>query len=291
MNSMTGFGRAEQNSRYGRLTVEISSVNSRFLELSVRLPRPLASLEPKVREALTASVRRGKVGVFINLAEPENQANGSSINEAAAEKYLKQLVRLQKKLGLQGDITITDLLRFPDIVAGERPEPDLDAIWKVIETTLAKATKRLVSMRAREGKALTTDMRARLKIMTGLIRDIEKATRGATKLYAERLAARVEELLNGRKPDPGRMEEEVALFADRTDIAEECTRFRSHIDQFSATLKQNGAAGRRLNFILQELNREVNTIGSKGSAFGISSNVISLKEEIEKLREQVQNLE
>lgn len=288
---MTGFGRAEQNSKFGRLTVEISSVNSRFLELSIRLPRPYASLEPKVRETLTSKARRGKLSVLVNLIEPENQANGTSINEAAARGYHRQLKRLKKELGLAGEITISDLLRFPDIVSGDRAEPDLDALWKVLQKTLEKAAKSLVAMRSREGRALVADMRRRLKTMATTLGEVEKATKGATRKYADRLAVRVEELLNGRKPDPGRLEEEIAMFADRTDIAEECTRFRSHIDQFVTTLKQKDAAGRRLNFILQELNREVNTIGSKGSAFDISANVISLKEEIEKLREQVQNLE
>ncbi len=288
---MTGFGRAEQNSKFGRLTVEISSVNSRFLELSIRLPRPYASLEPKVRETLNSSVKRGKLSLFVNLVESESQTNGATINEAAARKCYGQLDRLRKELGLAGEITVGDLLRSPDFFSAERSEPDLDALWEVVKKTLLKALKSLLTMRAREGKALATDMRQRLKAMAGILRDIEKATEGATKLYADRLAARVEELLSGQKPDPSRLEEEIAMFADRTDIAEECTRFRSHIEQFVGTLKQKDAAGRRLNFILQELNREVNTIGSKGSAFDISANVISLKEEIEKLREQVQNLE
>ena len=288
---MTGFGRAEQNSRYGRLTVEISSVNSRFLEFSIRLPRPYAALEPKVRDALTAAIQRGKLSVFVNLVEPENHVNGASINDTVARRCYRQLSRLKKELGLAGEITVGDILRFPDIVSGDRPEPDIDAVWKVMQRALSKALKSLLAMRASEGRAMAADMRLRLKKMTGIIREIEKATEGATRRYADRLAARVEDLLNGQKPDPTRLEEEIALFADRTDIAEECTRFRSHIDQFVDTLKQKDAVGRRLNFILQELNREVNTIGSKGSAFDISTKVISLKEEIEKLKEQAQNLE
>jgi uncharacterized protein (TIGR00255 family) len=244
-----------------------------------------------MREVLTPAVQRGKLNVLVNLAEPDNQANGTSINEVAARKYYRQLIRLKKELNLAGEITISDLLRFPDIVAGDQSEPDLDALWKVVQKTVTKALKSLVAMRAREGKTLVADMRQRLKTMSTTLLDVEKATEGATLKYADRLAARVEELLNGHKLDPSRLEEEIALFADRTDIAEECTRFRSHIDQFMTTLKQKDAVGRRLNFILQELNREVNTIGSKGSAFDISANVISLKEEIEKLREQVQNLE
>lgn len=291
MNSMTGFGRAEVNSRFGRFTVEISSVNSRFLESTIRLPRPLTALEPQVRELITASVRRGKVSVFINLVEPEGQAGKATINRELVKRYHRQLKQLKKELGLSGEVSVSDLLSLPDITIAERVETDLDAVWPVVRKGLEKGLKKLVAMRAWEGRAMAADMRRRLKAMTGLIRDIEKATRGAVEKYALKLSARIDVLLNDQKPDPVRLEEEIAIFADRTDITEECIRFRSHIDQFENTLRQNDTVGRRLNFILQELNREVNTIGSKGSDFDISSKVISLKEEIEKLREQVQNLE
>lgn len=291
MNSMTGFGRAELNSKLGKLTVELSSVNSRFLELSVRLPRSLSVLEPQVREQLTAAVSRGKVSLFVGLDEPEDPGGSVLINKAMARAYYRQLRQLQQDLGLGGNITIHDLLLLPEVTRPEKTQLDKELAGRLLAKVVDKGLKSLLAMRAREGKALVADMHKRLRSMTSLTRRIEKRTVGAVVAYSERLSARLQELLSAPQRDSLRLEEEIALFADRTDVAEECTRLTSHIDQFNATLKQSNAVGRRLNFILQEMNREVNTIGSKCAEFQVSSIVITLKEEIEKLREQVQNLE
>lgn len=288
---MTGFGRAEADSKYGLFTVEVSSVNNRFLELFVRLPRNLSVLEPQVREMVNSAVQRGKVSLFVNLAENGQTAGDAFINMKLAASYHRQLQKLKRELKLEGDVELEDLLMLPDVTRPASGEVVLDEVWPVIEKATAKALKAMVAMRAREGKAMAADVRIRLKTMATLMRDIEKDTSDSVKTYAAKLSTRIDELLNGRKPDKVRLEEEIAIFAERTDITEECLRFRSHMDQFLNTLKQNEAIGRRLNFILQEMNREVNTIGSKASDFGISAGVISLKEEIEKLREQVQNVE
>jgi uncharacterized protein (TIGR00255 family) len=291
MNSMTGFGRAEADSKYGIFTVEVSSVNNRFLELFVRLPRNLTVLEPQVREMVNSVVQRGKVSLFVNLAENGQTQGDAFINMKLAASYYRQLQKLKRELKLKGDVELEDLLMLPDVTRPASGEMVLDEVWPVIEKATAKALKAMVAMRAREGKAMAADVRIRLKTMATLMRDIEKDTADSVKTYASKLSVRIDELLNGRKPDQVRLEEEIAIFAERTDITEECIRFSSHMDQFLNTLKQTDAIGRRLNFILQELNREVNTIGSKASDFGISAGVISLKEEIEKLREQVQNVE
>jgi uncharacterized protein (TIGR00255 family) len=288
---MTGFGRAEANSKYGLITIEVSSVNNRFLELSVRLPRTLTTLEPQVREMVNAVIQRGKVNLYVNLGE-NGQAGGEGIiNSKLAVSYFRQLQKLKRELKLKGEVELEDVLMLPDVTRPAFANVDIEQTWPVIEKATAKALKAMAAMRAREGRAMAADMKARLQAMVAVIKDIERDTAGSVKTYAAKLSARITELLNGRKPDAVRLEEEIALFADRTDIAEECLRFRSHVDQFLTTLKQTDAVGRRLNFILQEMNREVNTIGSKASDFGISSSVISLKEEIEKLREQVQNVE
>lgn len=288
---MTGFGRAEVNSKFGRFTVEISSVNSRFLESQVRLPRPLSSFEPQIRELLTKSAKRGKLSVFVNLVENTVEAGEATINIDLVKAFHRDLKKLQKDLKLGGEITVSDLLALPDVTRQDRSEIDLEAAWPVVQKGVGTALKKLLAMRGREGKALAVDMNNRLKLMAKLIGQIEKATSGAVKKYAAKLSARVDELLTDQKHDPARLAEEIAIFVDRTDIAEECTRFRAHVSEFQTTLKQTDAVGRRLNFILQEMNREANTIGSKGSDFDISSKVISLKEEIEKIREQVQNVE
>ncbi len=291
MHSMTGFGRAEKDSKLGKLTVEISSINSRFRELSVRLPRSLSALEPQVREQLAADVSRGKVILVANLEEPDDSADRFTINKVAAKAYYRQLKQLQKELKLSGEIAISDLLQFPDLAKPTRETVDPEKSGDVFSQVCALALKRMLAMRAKEGQALARDMKQRLRKMSALIGEVEKLTVGAVKIYAEKLAARIEELLGSARRDSARLEEEIAVFAERTDIAEECTRFRSHLEQFRGTLQDKDAVGRRLNFILQEMNREVNTIGSKCAEFDISTHVISLKEEIEKLREQVQNVE
>ena len=288
---MTGFGRAEQDSRFGRFTIEITSVNNRYLESSIRLPRPFAALETRIRERVASAVSRGKINLTVNLAEPEDAPDKALINMGAARAYFRQLKKLSKELGIKHDVSVSDLLLLPEVTRPERAEPDLETVYKALGKVIDRAVKALVAMRAREGKAMAADMAERLKSMTTVIGEIEKKTEGAVATYAEKLTERINELLSAPVRDSQRLEEEIAIFADRTDIAEECLRFRSHIDQFRRTLKKSEAVGRRLNFILQEMNREVNTIGSKCSVFDISSDVISLKEEIEKIREQVQNVE
>jgi len=288
---MTGFGRAEVNSRYGRFTVEVSSVNSRFLEVAVRLPRSLTELEPQARELLNASITRGKVSMFVNLADNGTTAGTALINRELARAYYRELLKLKRELKLEGALSLSEILQLPEITKPVATEPDQASIWPVIKKGVGKALKAMQAMRAREGQAMASDMTRRLKVMSGLIAGVEKSTSGAVEKYAAKLTSRIAELLNGQKYDQVRLEEEIAIFAERTDIAEECLRFRSHLDQFLQTMGQTDAVGRRLNFILQELNREANTIGSKASEFDISAKVISLKEEIEKLREQAQNVE
>ncbi|MBD3257011.1 YicC family protein [candidate division GN15 bacterium] len=291
MNSMTGFGRAELDSPLGRFTVEISGVNNRFLEISVRLPRPLSALEPQIREQISGAVHRGKVSLFVNLAASGAAADTPTINIDVAKAYQRQLKQLRKELKLDDPITLQDLLMLPEVAVAERPEPDLKAAGKHLEKATAAAMKVFLAMRAREGQAMAKDMRKQLKELARLITAVQKASKNSVEVYSKKLTERIDELLNSKMRDSVRLEEEIALFADRANINEECIRFKSHLDQFAAALKAEEAPGRRLNFILQELNREANTIAAKCSDFDISAMAISLKQEIEKLREQVQNVE
>ena len=288
---MTGFGRAEIDSTIGRLGIEVSCVNSRFLELSVRLPRPLSALEPQVREYVSSLIQRGKLTIFVNLSESDDNYSGALINTAALKAYHAQLTRVKKELKIGGEILIGDLLQLPEVARSERPEPDLKVAWPVVQKAIDKSLKGMLSMRAKEGKAMAADMKKRLARMLKTVGEIRKATKDSVKLYRDKLAARIAELTTSNNFDTSRLETEVAYFAERTDITEECIRLESHIVQFQDTLASSDAVGRRLNFILQEMNREVNTIGSKGSDFSITTLVISLKEEIEKIREQAQNVE
>ncbi|UCC43590.1 MAG: YicC family protein [Candidatus Zixiibacteriota bacterium] len=291
MNSMTGFGRAEVKSKIGRITVEASSINNRFLEYAIRLPRPYMSLEPLIREFLADLVSRGKITVNVTVDESSGGAGQYTINEEAIKAYNTQLKGLQKKLKTKNNITLRDLLLLPEAVSAATTEIDLERVWKTLKPALGQAVTRMVRMRKREGTAMGRDMRHRLKNLTQLNKGIRHKTANSVELYSDKLKARIQELLQGTIDESPRLEEEIALFADRTDITEETVRLDSHITQFAATIRAKDPAGRRLNFILQEMNREVNTIGSKCSDFSISSDVIALKEEVEKLREMVQNVE
>ncbi len=290
MNSMTGFGRASVTSPVGSITLEMSSVNNRFLELAVRIPRSLTSLEAQIRELVSGALSRGKITINVDLELGKGSA-GIKINREAARAVHRELTVLKKSLKLAGDITMSDILTFEAVTSSGRDEVDTDKVWPSLKRALEKAVERLVAMRESEGAALGRDMLARLKQMEKSIGKIEAATKNSVEIYAAKLSRRVKELLAEPVSDTRRLEEEIAIFAERTDIAEECTRFRSHLDQYRAALTQKDAAGRKLNFILQEMNREANTIGSKCADFSIAAHVISLKEELEKLREQVQNIE
>ncbi|RME28969.1 MAG: YicC family protein [Candidatus Zixiibacteriota bacterium] len=291
MNSMTGFGRAERKNRNGKLALEITSVNNRFLEYSFRLPRPFHLLEPQLRAFLDERLSRGKVTVTLSVESTSEAYPEAVVNETAARAHVRQLKRLQKELGLAGEITVADLLVFPDIFQQDREEPDATRLWREVKPLAEKALRAMIAMRAKEGKALQSDITSRLKTMSRQLARIEKRSTGAVELYRERLRKRVKELQVNGSLDEGRLEQEIMLFADRTDIAEECIRLKSHVQQFLQTMKGKQPVGRRLNFLLQEMNRETNTIGSKSADFDISSEAIALKEEIEKIREQVQNIE
>jgi len=291
MNSMTGFGRTVVKDRLGVLTIEISTINSRYLELNIRLPRSYSSLEAKVREFLGGVFDRGKINVNVGLEGPDEATDRFIINKAAARAYTRQLAELKKELKLSGELTVSDLVTLPEVVCPEKSESNMDLAWDRLKRGLQRATSQVVAMRGGEGRAMAADMRKRLQALTRHVRQIERKTANSVRTYAEKLSTRIEQLLQAPVRDRVRLEEEIALFAERTDIGEECIRFKSHIDQYRLTLKAGDAIGRRLNFILQEMNREANTMGAKSADFGISSDVISLKEEIEKLREMVQNVE
>ncbi len=291
MNSMTGFGRSVASTPLGRITVEIASVNNRFLEMSFRLPRPYVALEPLIREYLGSVLNRGKLNVFVAIDEVVSSSDRYTINDTAAKAYLKKLTKIQKELKLSGEVSISDIISLPDVVRTESLEIDIEAAWKVFHQPLEKAAAVLIKMRAREGKAMAVDMKGRLKEMSGLNKIVKTKTADSVKFYSTKLHDRIEELLGNTLRDKTRLEEEVAIFADKTDICEEVVRLQTHIDEYKSAMKSPEAVGRKLNFILQEMNREANTIGSKSADFGISATVISLKEEIEKLREMIQNVE
>jgi uncharacterized protein (TIGR00255 family) len=291
MNSMTGFGRVDVMTKFGPLTVEISSVNSRFLEMSIRLPRTLAALEARVREQISSKLTRGQISTFISFGGPGNGFGSAHINKELAAELVKEFRAVQKAHKLGGDVTLHDLLLVPAVIDSASESLDLDTVWKVIEKGLSKAVSDLLEIRKKEGKTMAADMKKRLDLLDMAVSQIEKKSANAVQVYRTKLTERINTLLAGTGRENVRIEEEITIFADRTDITEEITRFRSHIELYSSTLGQKEPSGKRLNFILQEMNREANTIGSKCADFDVSTLAITLKEEIEKLRELVQNVE
>ncbi len=291
MYSMTGFGRAEITTKYGKFTTEVASVNNRFLEISVRLPRSFFMFEQKVRQLVSSKLDRGKVHLFVNFELPDDSPEKYPLNQTAVRSYYKQLKKLNKDLKLVDDIKLSDLLALPEVCSSPSENGDPDKLWPSLKRCVDKAIVNLIGMRREEGKALAQDMTKRLTIIERLNARVLKAAPKAVRQYREKLAVRVEELLERPVGDRNRLEEEIAVFAEKTDISEECTRMVSHIKQFRSTMKQKGSIGKTINFILQEMNREANTIASKASEINITRTSIAIKDEVEKLREQVQNVE
>lgn len=288
---MTGFGRADLTTKHGRWVAEVSTLNNRFLELSIRLPRQFSSLEGQVRSLVTELVSRGKVNVSVSFEEGNSGAPRHSLNEQAAAAYVRQLRKLQKELKLAGDVTLADVISLPQVVDSGKEEVELQKVWPDLAKVVRSATEQMSAMRRKEGQAMASDIKKRLSLLEKTVGKVEQLSRASVPAYAEKIRLRVSELLSSPLANTPRFEEEIALLADRTDITEECVRFRSHLQQTREALAADDAVGRRMNFILQELNREANTMGSKASDFDVTSHVITIKEELEKIREMVQNIE
>jgi uncharacterized protein (TIGR00255 family) len=287
---MTGFGRAESPGPPWAFSLEVQSVNHRFLEVRARLPRRWSGLEPRVQQAVQQRFARGHFEVKLEERSQEG-SRSLRVDVDLARQYVEALRTLQAALGLPGEVTLEMVAGQRDLVAVEEATENLDQIWEALEPVLAAALAELAGMRSREGQALTEALERHLtEVEQGLERVLARVPDVVTG-QRDRLRERVRELLDGRLPDPERLEQEVALLAERADVAEECDRLRSHLAQFRSALKDAGPQGRRLDFLLQEMNREVNTIGSKAADAAIAQEVVGLKSSVERLREQVQNVE
>ncbi len=288
---MTGFGRGEAMGRGRAFTVEVQSVNHRFLEVRCRVPKRLSGLEPRIQQAIQERFSRGHFEVLVLDKDLDGRGRTLKVDVPLATQYVDALRTLQQALGLPGQVTLEMLTAQRDLIAVEESAESLDESWGELSPALAKALDALAEMRRREGEALAANLRAHLdEVEATLARIVERAP-DLVRAQRDRLRERVAELLDGRLPDPARLEQEVALLAERSDVAEECDRLCSHLAQFRAALGQPGPQGRRLDFLLQEMNREANTIGSKSADAPLAHDVVRLKTSIERLREQVQNLE
>lgn len=289
--SMTGFGAAEAATPTGRYAVEVRSLNHRFCEIVVRIPRDLAPLEERVRALVQDRVLRGRVEVAIMRENYSKRPRTVKTDLELAQAYVSALHDLKRALSISGSLDLSVLLSLPEIVRVEEEKEDLEAAWPAIAEGVGAALDRLVAMRESEGAQLAADIQRRIDRLEGLMDEIAGRAPRVVEEYRDRLARRIAELAPGVAVDPGRLATEVAVFAERSDISEEITRFRSHLRQFRSTLGTPGAVGRTLDFIVQELGREINTIGSKANDLEIAQRVIAVKGELESLREQIQNLE
>lgn len=291
MKSMTGYGKASYISKTQTIDVEISSVNNRFLEYSIKLPRDLSSLEPRVKELISGKVQRGKINVNVVYEENGAEAGKLVLDKSLAKNIFSNLQALKKTYKLAGEIQLNHFLNFPEILKIEKTNNFEEKIWTKLKKTIDKALAEMVSMRIKEGANLKKDISARLKKLLDKIKRIESLSAQNKNIHRERLTKKLDDLLGGRVVDKNRLEEEIAYIVERSDITEECIRFKSHIQQFQTTLKQDNSVGKKINFILQELNRESNTIGSKAANTDIAYITLEMKEGIEKIREQIQNIE
>ena len=289
--SMTGYGRGEAIGRSGRLTVELKTVNHRFCEVVVRLPKGLSSLEDRVRRQVQAVVSRGRVEVYVTRQEGEGPRYGVSIDKPLALAYYNNLKELAAELGLSGGISLDLLGRLPEVFILREAVDDPEGLWAPLAQALGAGLQELVDMRRREGEALARDLAGRLAKLEALGQEITARAPEVPREYRLRLQKRLQELAPPVTLDESRLAAEVALFADRSDISEEVARLASHLSQFTRILGEEEAVGRKLDFLVQELHRELNTIGSKASDLEIGNLVLLAKTELEKIREQVQNVE
>jgi uncharacterized protein (TIGR00255 family) len=293
IRSMTGYGRAEAAGPRLAVSVECKSVNHRHLDVALKLPRALASLELDARRLAQAAVQRGRVDVAVSLAPVEGGSlTPLSVNVAQAREYMQIAHRLESELRLTGAPTLTWLLEQPSVIAREA-EPTLgpEEAWPLLEQALTRALADLVARREAEGEALRREMRGLGDVLAGQVDLIAERAPVAVERRAARLRERIQSLLGDATVDESRIATEVAVWADKTDIREELARLRAHLDQLARLLGEGGPVGRTLDFLVQEMNREVNTVGAKADDLEISQAVIAAKSTLEKLREQAQNIE
>jgi len=290
---MTGYGRGESARDGFKITVELSAVNRRQTEISVNLPRELEMLEAPVRDAINARVARGRVTARIAIHAANGKLSARAhINLPLAKAYATELSRLAKQLKLSGEVTLDQIVRAPGVFQSDEELVEAESIWPVVEKALKQALAALVIMREREGAHLAQDLAARVKVMRQSAGKIQQQAPITAENYRQQLVERIRSAgLESIAPDDERLLKEVVLFADRSDISEELTRLQSHFQQFEDGRKAKEPVGRMLDFLAQEMNREINTMGSKANDAVISREVVILKAELEKFREQAQNVE
>ena len=291
LKSMTGFGRCENITDEYRISVEMKAVNHRYLDLSIKMPTKFNYFEASIRTLLKKYIQRGKVDLFINYEDYTQGNMCLKYNRALAAEYMDYFNKMAEEFSIQNDVKVSTLAKFPEVFSMEQAPDDEEHLWGILSAALEDAAVRFVQSREVEGEHLKNDLLGKLDYMTGLVDYIEGRSPQILTEYRAKLEAKVQELLNGTAMDEGRIAAEVTIYADKICVDEETVRLRSHIENTRKDLLSGGSVGRKLDFIAQEMNREANTILSKSNDLSISDKAIALKTEIEKVREQIQNIE
>jgi len=288
---MTGYGRAVETVNGREFTVELRSVNNRYLDCSVRLPRMLSFAEDAVKQAIKGSISRGKVDVFITVRSEAGDEVQVSLNKSVLQSYLSAMHQMVDEFGVKDDISVSAVSRLPEVFVIEKPQVDEEQLMADLMSVVGKALEGYDAMRSTEGEALDRDLRSRGETILTLVSQVEAGNGKTVSDYRARLEAKIKEVLANTAIDESRILTEAAIFADKVAVDEETVRLRSHLKQMNTMLTTGGAVGRKLDFLLQEMNREANTIGSKCTDVNLARIVVDIKAELEKIREQTQNIE
>jgi uncharacterized protein (TIGR00255 family) len=288
---MTGYGRSEQIIGNKKITVEVKSVNHRFSDYNIKVPRQYGFLEERLRHKIGEFAARGKIDLYVGIESCGEADKTISVNKELAGEYISALRSLCESFNIADDISASSIARFNDIFTAEPKRDDEEELWAAVETVATEALTAFTQMREREGSRIEADLRARVNYMRSLASKVDERSPQIVAEYKQKLYDKINEMLEGREVDDGRVLTEVALFADKVAVNEETVRLASHYVEFDQIMDSGEPAGRKLDFLIQEINREVNTIGSKASDLEVAKIVVTLKGEIEKLREQIQNIE
>lgn len=291
LKSMTGYGRGEGETALGKVIIESRSVNHRFSDINIRLPKRLLTFENRVKEIIRSLVSRGRIDVSIKLDAPGGEKFQLQVDSNLAEQYFQALLSLKDKFQLKGEITLELLTGAKDLISAKEEVGDVEPYWQEIVPVLKQSLQEMDEMKCSEGNALSKDIQTRLERIAQQLKEIKTQIPAYVEAYQNRLRERLQSLLGGMEVDPNRLQQEIALLAERTDITEEMVRAESHLGQFVLLFNGKEAVGRKMDFLLQEIHREVNTVSAKANDAEISQRVVEIKSEMEKIREQAQNIE
>lgn len=290
IKSMTGFGRSKLEKEDRSYNVEIKSVNHKYSDITVKMPRSISYLEEKIKKEISSNISRGKIDVFISFDNNSAKGKNIKINNELASIYIKELKKLAEQNNIKADIQVTEISKFPDVLTIENAE-DENTIWKELSECLNNAISNFILMRKEEGSKISEDLERRINDVSNKVEEISTYSTGLVEEYVVKLETRIKEILKTDVVDKDRLAQEIVIYSDKCSVEEELTRLRSHISQFKKLIKDDNPVGKKIDFLMQEMNRETNTIGSKANSLEITNLVIDIKTRLEDIREQVQNIE